>query len=419
MSVQILNHSVPNLSVSIQFRVNASVSIDRKNAHILIKYSMKNCANVDAQKYSIVLADRSLTHKHVNASVLDPDHSVLMLKNLMTLRASASAQIHQRDVPTLRFSITIFANVVVLTSSDALGDRSLIQIPVSVNALNQSLDALTLRNLMTLRAIVSAQIDQRDALIVKHLIMTLANAAVLISSDAPVGKGLIQIHVNVSVLNQSHSVLMLRNLTMWHASVSVQIDRRDVPIHKYLTMTSANVAVLGLFNALVDRDSIQIRVNVNAQNLNQYAQMIRNSTMWHVNVFAQTDQRVALTLRLLTTICADVSVLIYSDALVDRDLIQIHVNVNVLNQSHSVLMFRNLTMWHASVSAQIDWRNVPIHKPLTMTSVNVTVLGLFNALVDRDSIQIRVNVNARNLDQRARTIRILTVWHANVSARID
>ena len=191
-----------------------SVVIDQTNAYIQIKYSMKNCANVNAQRYLHVLVDRSLIHKHVNASVQSPDHGVLTIRNSMTSHASVSAQIDQKDAPTVRFLTMIHANAAVLESFDALVGRGLIQIYASVSVLNQSLHVLMLKTLITLRASASAQIDQRDAPTHRYLIIILANVAALISSDALVDKSLIQIRVNANALNQDHGVLMLRNLMM-------------------------------------------------------------------------------------------------------------------------------------------------------------------------------------------------------------
>ena len=94
----------------------------------------------------------------------------------------------------------------------------------------------------------------------------------------------------------------------------------------------------------MDRDSIQIRVNVNAQSLDLHALMIRHSIMWHANVFALIDQSTVPILRYSTMINVDVDAPIYSDALVDSGLIHVHVDVSVLNQKLSVLMLRSLMM---------------------------------------------------------------------------
>ena len=73
--------------------------------------------------------------------------SALVLKNLTKLPVNVYVQISQIDAPTLRFSIVIFANVAAPISSDALVDRSLIQIHANVSALSQGHSALMLRNL--------------------------------------------------------------------------------------------------------------------------------------------------------------------------------------------------------------------------------------------------------------------------------
>ena len=214
VNAQSLIHSAAHLNGLIQFHVNVSVVIDQTNVHIQIKYSMKNCANVNAQRYLSAPVGRDLINKHVNASVLSQDHSALILRNLMTLHASVSAQIAQQDVPILRFSITINANAAVPKSLDVQVGKDLIQTHANVNALDQSLHVLTLKNLITLHANVSARIDRIDAPTPKFSITVLANVAVLISSDALVGKNSIQTLANVSVLNQGQSALMLRNLMM-------------------------------------------------------------------------------------------------------------------------------------------------------------------------------------------------------------
>ena len=126
--------------------------------------------------------------------------------------------------------------------------------------------------------------------------------------------------------------------------MSAQIDQQDAYIHKFLTMIPVNAAVQGLFNALVVKDSIEIHANVSAQSLDPHAQMIRNSMTLHASVSARIDLRGAPTLRYLTMIDADVDVPVYSDALVDRNLIQIHVNVSALDQCLHAPMIRNLMM---------------------------------------------------------------------------
>ena len=74
--------------------------------------------------------------------------SALMLKNLTRLSVNVCAHISQIDAPTLRFSIVTLANVAALISSDALVGKSLIQIRVNANALNQGHGVPMLRDLM-------------------------------------------------------------------------------------------------------------------------------------------------------------------------------------------------------------------------------------------------------------------------------
>ena len=311
------------------------------------------------------------------------------------------------------------ANVAALGLFDVLVDRDSIQIHVSVNVQNLHLHALMIRNSMMWHANVSVRTDPNTALTHRYLTMTNADVDAPIYSDALEDKDSIQILVSVNVQNLHLRALTIRNLMMWHASAFAQIDQSAARILRYLTMTNADVDAPMYSDALEDRDSIQIHVNVNVQNLHLRVLMIRNSMMWHANVFAPIDQSAVLILRYLTMTNADVDAPMYSDALEDRDSIQIHVSVNVQNLHLRVLMIRNSTMWHANVSALIDQIAAHTHKFLTMIPVNVAALGLFNVLVDRDSIQIHVSVNAQSQDLHALMIRNLMMWHANVSVRID
>ena len=176
--------------------------------------------------------------------------SAPMLKNLMRLNVNVYVLISQTDAPTLRFSIMILANAIALISSDALVDRSLIQIHANVSVLSQGLDVWMLKYSMMLHASVSAWINQQGVLTLRFLIMISANVAAPEYSGVLEDRDLIQTHVNVSVLNQGHSVLMLRNSTMWHASVSAQIDQQDVHTPRFLMKNFANVCVLTFISVL-------------------------------------------------------------------------------------------------------------------------------------------------------------------------
>ena len=134
---------------------------------------------------------------------------------------------------------------------------------------------------------------------------------------------------------------------------------------------------------------------------------------------AQIDQQDALTLRYLTTILANVVVLISADALVDRHLIQAHASVSVLNLYQSVLMLRGLTELHASVSVHIDHRDVPILRCLTMIPVNAVAPRYTDALVDSGSIQRHVNASVLNQGFHVLMIKNLMKLHVSVSAQID
>lgn len=216
------------------------------------------------------------------------------------------AQIDQPDVPTLRHLIIILVNVVVLISTDALVDRHLIQVHVSVSVPNVYQSALTLRDLMVLHANVSAHIDHRDVPILRCLTMIPANAVAPRYIDALVDSGLIQKHVDASVLNPDFHVLMIKNSTKLHASASAQIDQSDAPTLRYLITILANVVVQGYMNALEDRYSTQARVNVNVPNQGQNAHLLRHLTIIHAGVFAQINQEDVLTHRFLMIIFAGV-----------------------------------------------------------------------------------------------------------------
>ena len=106
------------------------------------------------------------------------------------------------------------ANVSVLTQSNALEDRYLIQTLVDANVLCQGQNALVNKSMMTSHVSVLVQIDHTDAPTIKHLITKLVSANVLTQSDVLEGKGLIQKSVGVNALHQGPRVFTPRNMTM-------------------------------------------------------------------------------------------------------------------------------------------------------------------------------------------------------------
>ena len=125
-----------------------------------------------------------------------------------------SAPIVQSGAPTLKYLTMVNADVDAPVYSDVLVGKSSIQIHADVSALDQSLHVPMIRNLMTLHANVSAQIDQSGAPTLKYLTMINADVDAPVYSDVLVGKSSIQIHADVSALDQSLHVLMIRNLMM-------------------------------------------------------------------------------------------------------------------------------------------------------------------------------------------------------------
>ena len=290
MNAKGLDHSALRLNGLIRFHVSVSVKIDQRDARIQIKYLMKNCANVSAQRYSDALVDRNLIHKLVSVNVQNLHRHVLMIRNSTMWHANASALIDQIAALTLRYLTMINVDVDAPVYSDVPVDRDLIQVRVSVNAQNRDLHVLMIRNSTMWHANVSVRIDQQDAFTHKFLITIPVNVVAQLYSDVPADRGSIQIHVSVNAQSLYLHALMIRNLMMWHANVFALIDQIAALTHKFLTMIPVGVAALGLFNVLVDRDSIQIHVSVNVQNLHLHALMIRNSMMWHANASVRIDQ---------------------------------------------------------------------------------------------------------------------------------
>ena len=125
------------------------------------------------------------------------------------------------------------------------------------------------------------------------------------------------------------------------------------------------------------------------------------------------------TLRYLIITLVNVAVLTFADALVDRHLIQAHVNVSVPNLYQSALTIRTSMVLHANVSAHIDHRDVPILKFSTMINASAVAPRYTDALVDSGLIHVHVDVNVLNPDFHVPMLKNLTKLHASVSAPID
>ena len=132
---------------------------------------------------------------------------------------------------------------------------------------------------------------------------------------------------------------------------------------------------------------------MNAPSQDPSALMLKNLIRLNVNVYVQTSQINAPTLRLSIMILANAAALTSSNAQVDKSLIQIHVNVNVLSQGLDVLMLKYSTMLHASVFAWINQRGVRTLRFLIMISANVAAPEYSSVQEDRDLIQTHVNVS--------------------------
>ena len=128
-------------------------------------------------------------------------------------------------------------------------------------------------------------------------------------TDVLVDSGLIHAHVDVSVLNQDFHVLMLKNLTKLHASVSAPIDQSAAPTLRYLIIILVNVAVQGFTIVPVDKNSTQVHVSVSVPSQSQNALQLRHSMMEHASVFVRINQGDALIHKFSTIIFADVAAL--------------------------------------------------------------------------------------------------------------
>ena len=314
---------------------------------------------------------------------------------------------------------TINADVDVPQYSDALEDKDLILIHANVNAPNQYPHVRIISNSMMWHANVSVRIDLRDVPILRYTIMINVHVNVPIYSDALVDSGLIHVHVSASVLNHEPSVLMLRILTIQHASVSVQTSHQGVPTLRYSITTPVNAAVLIFADAPVDRHLTQAHANVSVPNPYQSVLTIRTLMALHASVPAHIDHRDAPIIRFSITIPASVVAPRYTDALEDSGSIQSRVDVSVPNPDFHVPTIKNLTKQHASVSAQIGQSAAPILRHLTTILVNVVVQGYTNATEDRNSTRVRVSASVPNQGQNAPQLRYSMILHANAFVRIS
>ena len=263
---------------------------------------------------------------------------------MMSPHVVVSAETGQQVAPTIKSMTMISASVDAPTQSNAPVDRHLIQIPVNVSAPSRDLSALLLRNTMTLHASALASIDHRDVLILKHSIMTFVSVGAPTQSNALEDRHSIQALVNVNVHNLGLNVLAIKNTTMLLAGALVQIDHKDVPTIKRLTMILVHVNVHTQFNALVGRSLIQILVDVNVLNQHRTAQHISTLTMSIVGVPAQIDHKAVPIIKLLITILVRADAHTQSDALGGRDLIQIPADASALSQGLSVHHLKNMIL---------------------------------------------------------------------------
>ena len=327
-------------------------------------------ANVAAPGYFNVQEDRDSIKTHANVSVLNQGQSALMLRNLTMCHVSASAQINQGDVLILRFLMKNFANVCALRFISALEARGSMQTSAYANA-------------------------------------PILDPRAVILNTSTVG------HVYVSVLNQGQSALMLRNLTMCHASVSAQIDQGDVLILRLLMKNFANVCALRFISALEATDSMQTSAYVNAPILDPRAAILNTSTVGHVNVSVPILNQNAPSLKFSIQLHVSVNVpLLRPHAKHHTNLIQTCVPVSV-HLTHALIL-NTLTVRHAVANVMIDthaprtrslikrivnvsvpgWRNVGHRGDLTRISVSVNVPATTHALVSKYSIETNADVSA-------------------------
>ena len=287
-----------------------------------------------------------------------------------------------------------------------------------MNAEDQGLSALMIKNLTMLHVGASVQIDQKDVPILRSLTTTLANANALISSDAQVDRGLIQIPVSVNALNQNLGALMLKYSMTLHANVSAQFNQQGVPTLRLLIMIAANVVAPGYSNVLVDRDSIQTHVNVSAPDPDLRVPMLRNLTIVHASVYAQIDQQDAPTLRFLMTHFASVFALRFVSVLEVKSSIQTSAFVNVPTPDLHAAIPSISTVRHANVSVPILNQNVPSLRSSMLIHVSVNAPLLDQHAVHHTSM-IPTHVPASVLLIHVLLLSTLIVRHAVVNVAID
>lgn len=132
-----------------------------------------------------------------------------------------------------------------------------------------------------------AQTDQQDVHLIKHL--TTIHVCVVAQSplNVPEVRGLIPIHVNVSVLDQGQTAQPLNTTTTLTANVHVEIDQRGAPTIKHSITMLVVVVVLIPSSAPENKHSIPTLVSVNVPDQDQPALHLNTMMTIHANALVQ------------------------------------------------------------------------------------------------------------------------------------
>ena len=217
-----------------------------------------------------------------------------------------------------------------------------------------------------------------------------------------------------------------------HVSVSVPTDLMNVHIQlKYLMRTYANAGVLKNLSVKVDRSSTQTLVYVSVLIRSPNALQLKSLMTLHASVSVPTDlMNVHIQIKCLMRTYANAGVLKCSNAVENRNSIQIHASASAPTNQHVALHINliptrvhvsasltlallNTTLTESPAAAYVASSTVPRAKSSTGRHVNVSVLGWKSVGHQRVSIPIRVGVSALTTTA-VRLIKYLTTVNANV-----
>ena len=140
------------------------------------------------------------------------------------------------------------------------------------------------------------------------LTITPASVGVLKFWSVQEKDSLILTRVNASVPRPDQSAPRLNTMMSAHANVIATIHRQAVHTRRYLTATSANVAVLKSSSVPVDSSLIQRRATVNVHLKSPNALRHRITMVTPASVSADTNQKLVPTHRFTMTTCVSVAV---------------------------------------------------------------------------------------------------------------